>query len=103
MRRLSGGNMQKVILGRSLVNPVQLLITHNPSSGLDISSLEFIYRKLVALRDEGRSVLFLNEDLDEIMLICDRIAVMHAGRIVAVRERSATSKVEIGSLMATGK
>lgn len=102
IRRLSGGNMQKVILGRALLNPIDLLITHNPSSGLDISSLEFIYRTLVELREKGGTVLFLNEDLDEIMLISDRIAVFHDGTLVGVRERARTNKLEIGSMMTEG-
>jgi len=103
IRRLSGGNIQKVILGRALFHPIELLITHNPSSGLDLSTVEFIFKKLLAIRNEGGAVLFLNEDLDELMLISDRIVIIHGGRLMGVRNRAEADKVEIGSLMVEGE
>ncbi len=99
IRRLSGGNIQKTIMGRAFVSPLKLLVTHNPTSGLDISTVEFIFNKLVELRSAGSGVLFVNEDLDELMIVCDRIAVLHDGKLKGIFKRSEFDKYKIGLLM----
>ncbi len=102
IRRLSGGNIQKAIIGRAFVSPLKLLITHNPTSGLDISTVEFIFKKLVELRNSGSSVLFVNEDLDELMIVSDRIAVLHDGELKGIFKRSEYDKYKIGLMMIGG-
>ena len=102
IRRLSGGNIQKVIMGRAFVSPLKLLVTHNPTSGLDISTVEFIFKKLIELRNSGSGVLFVNEDLDELMIVSDRIAVLHDGRLKGIFKRSEFDKYKIGLLMIGG-
>jgi simple sugar transport system ATP-binding protein len=103
MRTLSGGNMQKAVMGRAFVNPIKLLLTHNPTSGLDISTVEFIFAKLVELsRTRGGTVLWINEDLDELMIISDRIGVLSGGRLTRVRGRSEFDKYAIGREMIGG-
>jgi ABC-type uncharacterized transport system ATPase subunit len=77
-------------------------VTHNPTSGLDISTVEFIFNKLVELRNKGGAVLFVNEDLDELMIVCDRIAVLHDGELKGIFKRSEFDKFKIGLLMIGG-
>jgi len=103
IRRLSGGNIQKVIMGRAFVNPIKLLITHNPTSGLDVSTVEFIFKKLVETRDNGSSVLWIGEDLDELMILSDRIIVLYKGELQGIFKRSEFDKYKIGLLMIGGQ
>jgi simple sugar transport system ATP-binding protein len=102
-RKLSGGNIQKVVLGRALLNPVEILVVDNPCSGLDIATVELILNKLVNLRDSGKAVLWINEDLDELMLCCDRIGVMYNGELVDVVGKRDFDKYTIGYLMTGGR
>jgi simple sugar transport system ATP-binding protein len=102
IRRLSGGNIQKVIIGRAFVSPINLLVTHNPTSGLDISTVEFIFKKLVETRNSGSAVLWINEDLDELIIISDRIAVLHKGELKGIFKREEFDKYKIGLLMIGG-
>jgi simple sugar transport system ATP-binding protein len=102
IRRLSGGNIQKVIIGRAFVNPIKVLLTHNPTSGLDFSTVEFIFRKLVETRDSGSGVLWIGEDLDELLILCDRIVVLHKGEIKGIFEREKFDKFKMGLLMIGG-
>jgi general nucleoside transport system ATP-binding protein len=99
IKKLSGGNIQKVIIGRAFVSPICLLITHNPTVGLDISSVEFIFQKLVEIRNQGEAVLWVNEDLDELMMLSDRIAVIHRGELRGIFERNQFDKYQIGLAM----
>lgn len=103
IRRLSGGNIQKVVLGRALIKKASVLVTHNPTFGIDVSTVDFIFRKLIEIRNNGGAVLFVNEDLDELINICDRIAVINAGRIISVIQHKDFNKLEIGSLMIKGE
>lgn len=96
---LSGGNMQRVMLARALTRPVPLLIAHNPTGGLDIPSVEFIYEQLLERKRRGLATLLLSDDLDELLLLSDRIAVLYRGEIVGVLPRGAFDKYEIGRLM----
>ena len=77
-------------------------MTHNPTSGVDISTVEFIFNKLVKVRDSGGAVLWVHEDLDELMLLCDRIATLHEGRITGIFERADFDKLRLGLAMIGG-
>jgi simple sugar transport system ATP-binding protein len=102
IRRLSGGNIQKMIIGRAFASSPDVLVTHNPTSGLDIRTVEFIFRRLIAMRDAGGAILWINEDLDELMIASDRIAVLCAGHIVRVFDRGEFDKERIGLAMIGG-
>jgi simple sugar transport system ATP-binding protein len=97
---LSGGNQQKVIVARELSRPTRLLIAAQPTRGLDVGSIEFIHRRLVEKRDEGAAVLLVSAELDEILALSDRIAVMYEGRIVATLPAQEADRVRLGLLMA---
>lgn len=102
IRKLSGGNIQKVVIGRALAFPINFLVTHNPTSGLDISTVEFIFKKLVEIRNNMGAVLWINEDLDELMIVSDRIAVLYKGEIKGILNRNEFDKYKIGLLMIGG-
>lgn len=107
-RSLSGGNMQKLILGRALLAPdgmpaARLIIAHQPSWGLDISAVAFVQQQLIAARDAGAAVLVISDDLDEVMVLGDRIAVMHSGRLTDARPSSDWTRESIGMAMAGAK
>ncbi len=97
---LSGGNQQKVIVARELSRPVKLLIAAQPTRGLDVGSIEFIHGEIIKMRDQGAAVLLVSAELDEIMALSDRIAVMFGGRVVAVVDRERATREELGLLMA---
>jgi ABC-type uncharacterized transport system ATPase subunit len=97
---LSGGNQQKVIVARELSRPVRLLIAAQPTRGLDVGSIEFIHSEIVGMRDRGAAVLLVSAELDEIMALSDRVAVMFEGRVVAVMDRQAATREQLGLLMA---
>ena len=99
---LSGGNQQKVIVARELSHAVQLLVAAQPTRGLDVGSIEFIHRQIVALRDSGSTVLLVSAELDEILSLSDRIAVLYRGRLVATFARADATRERLGYLMATG-
>ena len=104
-RSLSGGNMQKLILGRALLAPegmpaARLIIVHQPSWGLDISAVAFVQQQLIAARDAGAAVLVISDDLDEVMTLGDRIAVMHSGKLTEARPMSEWTRESIGLAMA---
>jgi ABC-type branched-subunit amino acid transport system ATPase component len=80
-RALSGGNQQKLVIGREFELPPKLLLVAQPTRGVDIGAIEFIHRKLVALRDAGCAVLLVSAELEEVMLLSDRLLVVHKGRI----------------------
>jgi ABC-type uncharacterized transport system ATPase subunit len=97
---LSGGNQQKVIVAREFSRPIKLLIAAQPTRGLDVGSIEYIHRRLVQKRDEGVAVLLVSVELDEIMALSDRIAVMYEGRIVGTVDADQVTREELGLLMA---
>ncbi|WNF37466.1 ABC transporter ATP-binding protein [Bacillaceae bacterium IKA-2] len=101
-RALSGGNQQKVIIAREIDRSPDLLIAAQPTRGLDVGAIEFIHRKLIEERDKGRAILLISLELDEILNISDRIAVIYEGKIVAILDPSETEEKEIGLLMAGG-
>jgi simple sugar transport system ATP-binding protein len=97
---LSGGNQQKVIVARELSRPIELLIAAQPTRGLDVGSIEYIHRRLIEKRDDGCAVLLVSTELDEILGLSDRIAVMFRGEIVATLQASEATKEGLGLLMA---
>jgi len=99
---LSGGNQQKVVIAREFGADPRLLILDQPTRGLDVGSIEFIHRQAIARRDAGAAILLVSAELDEILEMSDRIAVMYRGEIVATRDGRTADKNEIGLLMATG-
>jgi simple sugar transport system ATP-binding protein len=97
---LSGGNQQKVIIAREFSRPIKLLVASQPTRGLDVGSIEYIHQRIVEKRDEGCAVLLVSPELDEIMELSDRIAVMYRGKIVAIVPAEQATKAYIGLLMA---
>jgi general nucleoside transport system ATP-binding protein len=97
---LSGGNQQKVIVAREFSRPIKLLIASQPTRGLDVGSVEYIHRRIVEKRDEGCAVLLVSSELDEIMELSDRIAVMYRGKIVDILPEKEATKEGVGLLMA---
>ena len=97
---LSGGNQQKVIVAREFSRPIRLLIAAQPTRGLDVGSIEFIHRQLIRMRDEGVAVMLVSTELDEILSLSDRIAVMYHGEILDVLDIEEATREEIGLLMA---
>jgi ABC-type uncharacterized transport system ATPase subunit len=97
---LSGGNQQKVIVARELARPVKLLIASQPTRGLDVGSIEFIHQRIVEARDKGTAVLLISAELDEIMSLSDRIAVMYKGHILDTLDAQAATREQLGLLMA---
>ena len=99
---LSGGNQQKLIVAREFSGETRLLVLDQPTRGLDVGSIEFIHRQAIAKRDAGSAIMLVSAELDEVLELSDRIAVMYRGRIVAVRDGRTADKNEVGLLMATG-
>lgn len=99
-RMLSGGNQQKAIIGREIeLNPT-LLLAVQPTRGLDVGAIEYIHNRLIEHRDKGKAVLLVSLELDEILKLSDRIAVINNGELVGVVEASATNEQELGRMMA---
>jgi simple sugar transport system ATP-binding protein len=96
---LSGGNQQKVVLARELSRPLKLLIVAQPTRGLDVGSMEFVHRRIVAERDNGAAVIVVSTELDEVLGLADRIGVMYRGKIIGEVSAGAEAE-EIGLLMA---
>jgi simple sugar transport system ATP-binding protein len=97
---LSGGNQQKVIVAREFSRPIQVLIASQPTRGLDVGSIEYIHKQIIKKRDEGTGVLLVSSELDEILALSDRIAVMYKGQIMGILDAAKASKEELGLLMA---
>ena len=106
-RSLSGGNMQKLILGRALLPTADaqssvpaLIVVHQPTWGLDIGAVAFVQQQLIAARDAGAALLLISDDLDEVLTLGDRVAVMHAGHLGPARPAEAWTREAIGLAMA---
>jgi simple sugar transport system ATP-binding protein len=111
-RALSGGNMQKLVLGRALMHPgsvadadnpaftPKLIVAHQPTWGLDIGAVAYVQAQLIAARDAGAAVLVISDDLDEVLTLGDRVAVMHAGHLSEARPATDWSRESIGLAMA---
>ena len=102
-RSMSGGNQQKAIVAREIDKDPELLVAVQPTRGLDVGAIEYIHKQLVAQRDEGKAVLLVSLELDEVMDVPDRILVMHAGEIVGELDPKKTTQEELGLYMAGAK
>jgi simple sugar transport system ATP-binding protein len=97
---LSGGNKQKVVVARELSEELPVLVAAQPTRGVDVGSIEFIHNQLISARDKGAAVLLVSAELDEILSLSDRIAVMSDGKIVAIVDSKDADRNYIGRLMA---
>jgi simple sugar transport system ATP-binding protein len=97
--KLSGGNQQKVVLARELSREVELLVVSQPTRGVDVGSVEFIHERLVEERNSGKAVLLISTELDEVLALADRIAVMYRGKIVGIVDAN-TDRAKLGQMMA---
>ncbi|HEX4950737.1 MAG TPA: ABC transporter ATP-binding protein [Blastocatellia bacterium] len=102
-KTLSGGNQQKLIIGREFDIAPKLLLVSQPTRGVDIGAIEFIHRKLVELRDAGTAILLVSAELEEVLSLSDRVLVMYQGRIVGEVNPNEVSQEEIGLMMTGGK
>ncbi|MBP2623119.1 ABC transporter ATP-binding protein [Streptococcus oricebi] len=100
---LSGGNQQKAIIAREVDRNPDLLIVSQPTRGLDVGAIEYIHKRLIEERDKGKAVLVVSFELDEILNLSDRIAVIHDGKIQGIVKPEETDKQELGILMAGGE
>jgi simple sugar transport system ATP-binding protein len=100
---LSGGNQQKVVLAREIAEDPGFLIASQPTRGLDIGAIEFVHKSLVEMRDQGVAILLVSAELDEIMELSDRIAVLYEGQIMGTFEAGAVDENRLGLLMTGGE
>jgi simple sugar transport system ATP-binding protein len=98
-KQLSGGNQQKVVVARELGRDLKVLVASQPTRGVDVGSIEFIHEQIIEARDSGKSVLIISTELDEVLALADRIAVMYRGKIVGIVDAN-TSREKLGKMMA---
>lgn len=97
---LSGGNIQRLMIARAFAHAGEsMILAHCPTRGLDLPSMDFVYKKMLERRSQGFSTLLISEDLDELLLLCDRIGVMYRGKLVGILSREQFDKYEIGRMM----
>jgi simple sugar transport system ATP-binding protein len=94
--QLSGGNIQRVILARAFAHEPRMLLLHNPTRGLDLASVQFVYERVRRAAATGTSVVVISEDLDEVIALADRVKVIYSGRLVGDVARGATDPYELG-------
>ena len=99
MGSLSGGNQQKVVVAREFARDLRVLVAAQPTRGIDVGSIEYIHKRIVAFRDEGHAVLVVSSELDEVLALGDRVAVMYRGRLVGPYD-APVDRDQIGLLMA---
>ncbi len=99
---LSGGNQQKVVIAREIRREPKLLIVAQPTRGLDVGAIEFVHKQLIRQRDLGKAILLFSLELDEILSLADRIAVIYEGEIVAILPREEATEEELGLMMTGG-
>ncbi|RXT08970.1 ABC transporter ATP-binding protein [Ammoniphilus sp. CFH 90114] len=102
-RSLSGGNQQKAIIAREVDKDPNLLIAAQPTRGVDVGAIEFIHKRLIEQRDKGKAILLVSFELEEVMQLSDRIAVIYEGKIIAIVNPKETTEQELGFLMAGGR
>lgn len=100
IKSLSGGNIQKLVMARELSRSPRVLIAAQPTRGVDIGATEYIHQRLLDQRAKGTATLLISEDLDEILALSDRIAVIYEGEIVGVVDRSEADVQQLGLMMA---
>jgi simple sugar transport system ATP-binding protein len=98
-RSMSGGNQQKAILAREIDRSPEAFVVAQPTRGLDVGAIEYIHRRIVAERDKGKAILLVSLELDEILDVSDRIAVIHGGEIVGIVDADKTDENELGLMM----
>lgn len=103
VKSLSGGNAQKVVIARELASQANLIVASQPTRGVDIGAIEFIHRLIVAKRDEGKGILLISADLQEVLSLSDRLIVLYEGQIVAELSTKQTNEDEVGLYMTGGK
>jgi len=103
IRNLSGGNQQRVVVAREFSREPMLIIAAQPTRGLDVGATEYVRKKLIEMRDQGKAVVLISADLDEIWALSDRVAVIFEGKIVLIKKIDETSEQEIGRHMAGGE
>lgn len=101
-KSLSGGNQQKVILGRELLLDAPFILLDQPTRGLDVGSIEYVHQQIMEMREQKRGMLLISADLEELFRLCDRLIVMHRGRVVAELVTEKTNIAEVGYLMLEG-
>ncbi|HBA91253.1 MAG TPA: ABC transporter ATP-binding protein, partial [Anaerolineaceae bacterium] len=101
-KSLSGGNQQKVILGRELLLEAPFILLDQPTRGLDVGSIEYVHQRIIDMRAQKRGILMISADLEELFRLTDRIVVMHKGRVVADLVTEKTNVTEVGYLMLEG-
>jgi simple sugar transport system ATP-binding protein len=101
-QNLSGGNQQRLIVGREISKEPCVIIAAQPTRGLDIGGIEYVREQLLKMRDQGAAILLVSMDLDEILMVSDRIAVIYDGQIVAIKDPEETNRRELGELMLSG-
>ena len=99
---LSGGNQQKLIIGRTLMHQNRIILAAQPTRGVDIGAIEYIHAELMKMRDQGSAILLFSADLDEVVKLSDRIAVIYEGKIQEERRTEDFSKKELGYYMLGG-
>lgn len=100
IKNLSGGNQQKVIVARELSKNPSIIVASQPTRGLDVGVIEYVHRRLLELRNDGKGVLLISSDLDEILTLSDRIAIIYEGEIIAIEDPNETNERRLGLLMA---
>jgi ABC-type uncharacterized transport systems, ATPase components len=103
LMELSGGNIQKVVVARETTRDIDLLVAVHPARGLDERTSYFVYDEIKKLSRKGIGVLFISEDIDEVLYVSDRIGVMYEGKLSEVKPKNNVSKYSLGSLMVGGK
>jgi simple sugar transport system ATP-binding protein len=101
-QNLSGGNQQRLIVGREFSKDPRVIIAAQPTRGLDVGGMEYVREQLLNMRDRGAAILLISMDLDEIMMLSDRIAVIYDGRLVGIKNTEDTDRHELGELMLSG-
>jgi simple sugar transport system ATP-binding protein len=99
-KSLSGGNIQKVVLARELSRKPRVLVAAQPTRGVDIGATEYVHARLLEQREQGTAILLISEDLDEILALSDRVAVIFEGRIIGVIARDDATTEQLGLMMA---
>ena len=99
IRTLSGGNQQKVVVARELESNPELVIAAHPTRGLDINAAQFVHQRLIDVRNRGKAILLVSADLEELLRLSDRVAVMYNGRIAGILQPSETDEAQLGALM----
>ncbi len=102
-RSMSGGNQQKAIIAREVDRSPSVMIVAQPTRGLDVGAIEYIHKRLLQERDNGKTIILFSLELDEILNVSDRIAVMFEGEIVGVVDAEETNENELGLMMAGGR